>query len=74
LSTRGRDFEISRFLYQGGEIWSFGLPLIQRGEMCYLELLVSGRDFLEYCDRGSKIEPFGAFASCVEPFASFGRN
>jgi hypothetical protein len=34
-------------------------------------MLVSRRDFLEYCDRGRKIEPFEAFASCVEPFASF---
>jgi hypothetical protein len=30
--------------------------------------------FLEYCDRGRKIEPFRAFASCVESFASFWRN
>jgi hypothetical protein len=36
--------------------------------------LVSMRDFWEYCDRRRKIEPFGAFASCVEPFASFWRN
>jgi hypothetical protein len=42
--------------------------------MCYLELLVSRRDFWEYCDKGRKIEPFGAFASYVEPFASFCRN
>jgi hypothetical protein len=39
--------------------------------MCYLELLVSRGDFWEYCDRVRRVEPFGAFASCVEPFASF---
>jgi hypothetical protein len=33
-SITGRDFEISWFLYRGGQIWSFGLPLIQGGEMC----------------------------------------
>jgi hypothetical protein len=62
------EFEIFRFLYQRGEIWTFGLPLILGGEMCYLELLVFGRDFWEYCDRGRRVEPFEAFASCVEPF------
>jgi hypothetical protein len=66
-----RDFEISRFLYQGGDFLSFRLPLIQGGDMCYLELLVSRGDFWEYCDRVRRVEPFGAFASCVEPFASF---
>ena len=67
-SIKGEKFGLS---------WTFGLPLIQ-GDRCvdsnYLELLVFGRDFWEYCDRGRKIEPFGAFVSCVEPFASFWRN
>jgi hypothetical protein len=58
LPTRRRDFEISRFLYQGGcVIWS-----------CWSLGEILGRD------RGRKIEPFGAFASCVKLFASFWRN
>jgi hypothetical protein len=42
-----------------GLSWTFGLPLIQ-GDRCvdsnYLELLVFGRDFWEYCDRGRRFE------------------
>jgi hypothetical protein len=66
-----RDFEISQFLYQGGEILSFELPLIQGGEMCYLEMLVFVRDFLEYYDRGGELSLLEIFASSVELFASF---
>jgi hypothetical protein len=47
LSTRGRDFEISRFLYQGGEIWSFrlleeifGSIVTGGGKLSLLELLL----------------------------------
>jgi hypothetical protein len=72
LVNKGRDFEISWFLYQGGEIWYFGLPLIQGGEMCYLELYVGlSERFFGVLWQGGEIEPFEAFASCVEPFASF---
>jgi hypothetical protein len=40
LSARGRDFDISLFLYLRGDFFSFGLPHIQEGEICYLELLL----------------------------------
>jgi hypothetical protein len=39
----GGDFEIFRFLSSKGK------------KICYLELLVSRRDFWEYCDRGGEL-------------------
>ena len=40
LVNKGGDFEISRFLYLGGRTLSSGLPLIQEGWICYLELFL----------------------------------
>jgi hypothetical protein len=66
LVKRGRDFAIFSLLTRGRVFVHFGLLLFpsSKGEISTLG---------ECFDR-ERFEPFGAFASCIEPFASFWRN